>query len=132
MASEAGVQVSAVAVPPNLSVLLPWPGGRVGDGGMEALRRRARAKLVDLYGGAHVESQTWGDEECRVVALSVLITDEQMQDERATRALGEFLRSLPMGDEHGSVHVLLGRQLFTIASAGRPADQQPPARTEES
>lgn len=128
--SEAGSRANAVGASPKLSVLLPWPSAPDAARGMEIVRLRARAKLVDLYGGAHVDSQTWEDQGCRVTVLSVLITDDQAQDARSTKALGDFLRALPVSEEHGSVHVLLGRQLFTIA-AGTPAAQTFPSRTEE-
>lgn len=120
MVSSAGGEASPLDVPPKLSVLLPWPSGRGAGHGMEILRLRARAKLVHLYGGAHVDSQTWENEGCRVTVLSVLITDDQARDIRSTKALGDFLRQLPVSEEHGSVHVLFGRQLFTIA-AGKSA-----------
>lgn len=129
--SDAESRASAVEVPPKLSVLLPWPSTSDAAPGMEIVRLRARAKLVDLYGGDHVDSQTWEDEGSRVTVLSLLISADQAQDARSTKALGDFLRTLPISDEHGSVHVLLGRQLFTIA-AGKPVAHTLPPRTEES
>lgn len=129
MISDASSRATAVEVTPKLSVLLPWPCTPDAEREMEVVRLSAKAKLVDLYGDAHVHSQTWADEGCRVTVVSVRITDDQAKDDSSTKALGDFLRALPISEEHGSVHVLFGRQLFTIA-ASKPAARKHSPRTE--
>jgi hypothetical protein len=105
----------------RLSVLLPHADTGGADPDRDTWVRRTAAQLEAIYGPAEVETVDLGDGAYMVTALSRLLTHDQAADVGAARALGDFLRSQPEPKEHGCVHVLLGRSLFSISMLEQPA-----------